>query len=68
MKILIVYSPHVIRLKGDKEREAVANYMYNKHGVVRIDRTFACNFLMKYDADVALFEIHGVKFFYPVFK
>ena len=27
MKILIEYNPNIIRLKGDKEQEAFANYM-----------------------------------------
>lgn len=68
MKILIKYSPNVIRLTGDKETDAVANYMYNKHNIVFIDRTFACNFLIKYNADVSLHEYNGIKFFYPIFK
>lgn len=68
MRILIKYSPNVIRLKGDKERDAFANYMYNKHGIKVIDRYFACNFLIKYNADAVLHEYNGIKFFYPVFK
>lgn len=68
MKVLIKYSPNVIRLKGDRERDAVANYMYNKHGVTLIDRTFACNFLMKYNADVILYKYNNIKFYYPIFN
>lgn len=68
MKVLIKYSPNVIRLRGDMEREAVANYMYNKHGVIFIDRTFACNFLMKYNADVVLYKYNSIEFYYPIFN
>ena len=42
--------------------------MYNKHGIKVIDRYFACNFLIKYNADAILHEYNGIKFFYPVFK
>ena len=68
MKVLIEYSPNVIRLKGDKERDAFANYMYNKHGIKVIDRYFACNFLIKYNAVAKLHEYNGIKFYYPVFN
>ena len=68
MRILIKYSPNVIRPKGDKETEAFATYMYNKHGVKVIDRYFACNFLIKYNAVAVLHEYNGIKFFYTVFK
>ena len=68
MKILIKYSPEVIRLQGDKEIEAVTNYMYNKYGCKIIDNNFACNFLNKYNGTAILHEINGVKFLYPVFN
>ena len=68
MRILIKYSPNVIRLKGDKERDAFANYMYNKHGIKVIDRYFACNFLIKYNADAVLMKYKDSIFYYPLFK
>ena len=68
MRILIKYSPNVIRLKGDKETEAFANYMYNKHGIKVIDRYFACNFLIKYNADAVLMKYKDSIFYYPLFK
>ena len=68
MRILIKYSPNVIRLKGDKERDAFANYMYNKHGIKVIDRYFACNFLIKYNADAVLMKYKASIFYYPLFK
>ena len=67
MKILIKYSPKVIRLRGDKEIEAVTNYMYNKHGITSVSRNFAYNFLIKYNAEATLHEYKGIKFFYPKF-
>ena len=67
MKILIKYSPEVIRLQGDKESEAVTNYMYNKHGIKSVSRNFAYNFLIKYNAEATLHEYKGIKFFYPKF-
>ena len=67
MKILIEYNPNIIRLKGDKEQEAFANYMYNRHGIKVIDSTFACNFFVKYYCEVKLFECNNIKFFYPLF-
>lgn len=67
MKILIKYSPEVIRLQGDKEIEAVTNYMYNKHGIKSVSRNFAYNFLIKYNAEATLHEYKGIKFFYPKF-
>ena len=68
MKVLIKYSPNVIRLQGDEEKEAFANYMYNRHGIIVIDRYFACNFLIKYNAVAKLHEYNGIKFYYPVFN
>ena len=68
MKILIKYSPEVIKLRGDKEADAVANYIYNKYGCKIIDNSFACNFLNKYNGTAILHEINGIKFFYPVFN
>ena len=53
MEILAKVSTSTIYLKGDKEVEAVANYMWNKHHVYIYDGkspeevvNFACNFLM----------------------
>ena len=68
MKIFIKYSPEVIRLQGDKEVDAVTNYMYNKYGITDVSRNFACNFLNKYNGTAILHEINEVKFFYPVFN
>lgn len=67
MKILIKYSPEVIRLRGDKEIEAVTNYMYNKYGITSVSKNFAYNFLIKYNAEATLHEYKGIKFFYPKF-
>ena len=67
MKILIKYSPEVIRLREDKEIEAVTNYMYNKYGIKKKKKNFACNFLIKYNAEATLHEYKGIKFFYPKF-
>ena len=50
MKILIKYSPEVIRLQGDKEIEAVTNYMYNKNCKKNVKTNFAYNCLKKYNA------------------
>lgn len=67
MKILIEYNPNIIRLKGDKEQEAFANYMYNRYGIKVIDSTFACNFFVKYHCEAKLFEYKNIKFFYSLF-
>ena len=63
MEILAKVRTSTIYLKGDKEVEAVANYMWNKHHVyIYNDKTptqvvnFACNFLMKYHADAVLMK------------
>ena len=75
MEILAKVRTSTIYLKGDKEVEDVANYMWNKHHVYIYDDkspeevvNFACNFLMKYHADAKLHEYNGIKFYYPVFK
>jgi len=75
MNILIKVSPSVIYLKGDKEVEAVTNYMWNKHHVdisIKYDstklRNFACNFLMKYNADVVLYKLNDTMFYYVKFN
>lgn len=75
MEILAKVRTSTIYLKGDKEVEAVANYMWNKHHVYIYDdktptevATFACNFLMKYHADAVLMEYNGSLFYYPLFK
>lgn len=67
MSVLFKYSPNIIRLKGDKETEAFANYMYNRHGIKVIDSTFACNFFVKYHCEARLFKYGDIKFFYPHF-
>lgn len=75
MKILIQYKPSVIRLKGDKETEAVANYMYHKHNIdifeafgdVNEMRSFVCNFLIKYHANARLVAHKGIPFYYVHF-
>lgn len=75
MRILFSVSKSVIYLKGDKEFEAVANYMWQRHHVDILEkygimdaRNFSCNFLMKYNAEAVLSECNGVMFYYPLFK
>lgn len=68
MKILFEYNPEIIHLTGDKESEAFANYMYNKHGIKVIDSSFACNFFIKYHCKVGVFKYKNIKFLYPVFE
>ena len=71
MKILAKVRTSTIYLKGDKEVEAVANYMWNKHHVYIYDDkspeevvNFACNFIMKYPAGAELHGCKGLKFSY----
>lgn len=75
MEILAKVRTSTIYLKGDKEVEAVANYMWNKHHVYIYDGksptevvNFACNFLMKYHADAVLMKHNDSIFYYPLFK
>ena len=75
MKILVKVRTSTIYLKGDKEVEAITNYMWNKHHVyIYNDKTptqvvnFACNFLMKYHADAVLMKYNDSLFYYPLFK
>ena len=75
MKILAKVRTSTIYLKGAKEVEAVANYMWNKHHVYNYDGkspdavvNFACNFLMKYPADAVLMKYKDSIFYYPLFK
>lgn len=69
------YSQEVIYLKGDRETEAVYNYMMLRHGVditenyARLTyRGFACNFCMKYHAEPVVAEYKGKLFLYPKFN
>lgn len=75
MEILAKVRTSGIYLKGDKEVEAVANYMWNRHHVnIYNDKSstevanFACNFLMKYHADAVLMKHNDSIFYYPLFK
>lgn len=70
-KVLVVYNPSIIHLTGDKEYEAVANYLWNRHHTMISDietaRAFAINFMIKYNADAVLHIYQGKRFYYPVF-
>lgn len=72
---LLTYSQGVIYLKGDREYEAVFNYMMLRHGVditegytPLMTKGFACNFMMKYHAEPVVAEYKGKLFLYPKFK
>lgn len=72
---LLTYSQNVIHLTGDKEFNAVYNYMMLKHGVDITEnhtnlesRGFACNFCMKYHAEPVIAEYKGIIFLYPKFN
>ena len=72
MKVLIKLSPSRIYLKGDKEVEAVQNYIYNKYSkfLTMYDmelRNYACNFMRKYHAKAVIAKIDNTLFYYPKF-
>ena len=72
MKVLIELSPSRIYLKGDKEVEAVQNYIYNKYSKLlpMSDmelRNYACNFMRKYHANAVIAKTDNKLFYYPKF-
>ena len=72
MKVLIELSPSRIYLKGDKEVEAIQNYIYNKYSkLLPISdmelRNYACNFMKKYHAKAVIAKIDNKLFYYPKF-
>ena len=73
MKVLIKLSPSKIYLKGDKEVEAIQNYIYNKYSKLlsmsNIElRNYACNFMRKYHAKAVIAKIDNKLFYYPKFS
>ena len=72
MKVLIELSPSRIYLKGDKEMEAIQNYIYNKYSKLLLMsdmelRNYACNFMRKYHAKEKKTKIDNKLFYYPKF-
>lgn len=72
MKVLIELSPSRIYLKGDKEIEAIQNYLYIKYSKLLpmsdIElRNYACNFMRKYHAKAVIAKIDNKLFYYPKF-
>ena len=75
MDVICIYKPSVIYLTGDKEREAFANYMWNRHKV-RVNYSsdfyaldnFCTNFFKKYNAEAVLCKRGNKLFYYPKFK
>ena len=72
MKILIELSPSRIYLKGDKEVEAIQNYIYFRYNkILPISdielRNYACNFMRKYHAKAVIAKIDNKLFYYPKF-
>ena len=72
MKILIKLSPSRIYLKGDKEVEAIQNYLYIKYGKLLTMpdmelRNYACNFMRKYHAKAVIAKTDNKLFYYPKF-
>lgn len=73
MRILVKFNPQVIHLTGDKEVEAVANYMFSKHGVNIYQEWYdwknrAMDFIAKYHVKAKLVQHNGITFYYTVFK
>ena len=73
MKVLIKLSPSRIYLKGDKEIEAIQNYIYNKYSKLLSMsdmelRNYACNFMRKYHAKAVIAKIDNKLFYYPKFS
>ena len=72
MKVLIKLSPSRIYLKGDKEVEAIQNYLYIKYGKLLSMsdmelRNYACNFMKKYHTEAVITKIGNKLFYYPKF-
>ena len=72
MKVLIELSPSRTYLKGDKEVEAVRNYIYNKYSILLPMpdmelRNYACNFMRKYHAKAVIAKTDNKLFYYPKF-
>ena len=72
MAILIELSPSRIYLKGDKEVEAIQNYIYNKYNrllpMSNMElRNYACNFMRKYHAKAIITKTDNKLFYYPKF-
>ena len=72
MKVLIELSPSRIYLKGDKEVEAIQNYIYNKYSKLlpMSDmelRNYACNFIRKYHAKAVIAKANNKLFYYLKF-
>ena len=73
MRILIELSQSRIYLKGDKEVEAIQNYIYNKYNKLLSMqdmelRNYACNFMRKYHAEAVIAKIGNRLFYYPKFN
>ena len=73
MKVLIELSPSRIYLKGDKEVEAIQNYLYIKYGKLLTMpdielRNYACNFMNKYHAKAVIAKKDNKLFYYPKFS
>ena len=73
MKVLIKLSPSRIYLKGDKEVEAIQNYIYSRYNKLlpmsNIElRNYACNFMIKYHAEAVIAKTDNKLFYYPKFS
>ena len=75
MPRLLPFSQGVLYLTGDREFEAVFNYIMLTHGVditedycLNTARGFACNFMEKYKAKPVIAEFEGKIFLYPKFN
>ena len=72
MKVLIELSPSRIYLKGDKEIEAIQNYIYFRYNKILLMpdmelRNYACNFMRKYYAKAVVAKTDNKLFYYPKF-
>ena len=72
MKILIELSQSRIYIKGDKEVEAIQNYIYNKYSKLLSMsdmelKNYACNFMRKYHAKAVIAKTDNKLFYYPKF-
>lgn len=69
---VIPYSPAVIYLTGDRNREAIYNYMMLRHHIDVDDMDypegFVSSFLRNYNFKPVIAELRGVKFLYPDFN
>ena len=73
MKVLIELSPSRIYLKGDKEVEAIQNYIYFRYNkILPISdielRNYACNFMRKYHAEAVIAKIGNILFYFSLNK